>query len=394
MPAAPATEVFGAFLRLGCTAFGGPLAHVALFRREFVERRRWLGQAQFDQLLALCQFLPGPASSQLGFALGLLRAGWRGALAAFIGFTLPSAALLTALAMLAPSMSGPIGVALLHGFGLAALCVVAFALVAMTRTLCPDGTRRLIAAAAAALVLVTATVQGQLLVVLLGACAGALLCPAVQPQPGGEWKLPYGARTGALLLLLTGFLLLALPLAAGSNGAPLLLRAAAAFYRTGALAFGGGHVVLPLLQDAVVAPGWVASGDFLAGYGAAQAVPGPMFALSAFLGARLQGGAGGGVGAAVALGAMFLPGLLIAAGVLPLWRALAAHPLAARAIAGVGAVVVGLLAAALYDPVWIGTVHAPVDALIGAAGFALLATRRVPVLAVVALCVAGSLAFS
>jgi len=392
MTRAPAAEVFDAFLRLGCTAFGGPLAHFALFRREFVERRQWLLQSRFDELLAVCQFLPGPGSSQMGFALGLMRAGWAGALAAFLGFTLPSAVLMTGLALLLPSLSGPAG-SVFHGLKLVALCVVASGLLGMVRALCPDLTRRLLAVAAAAIALAAGSARVQLLVVIVGAAAGVLLCRAVRPRLDTALPLPYRARSGALLLLVLVVLLVALPLAALASGLPPL-HYAAAFYRSGALVFGGGHVVLPLLEDAVVAPGWIAQSDFLAGYGAAQAVPGPMFTLAAFLGARLPGAAGGVPGAVLALAAIFLPGLLTVAGVLPMWQALAAHRLAVRAIAGVGAVVVGLLAAALYDPVWLGAVHAPADVLIAAAGFALLQWLRLPVLGVVALCVLGSLALA
>jgi chromate transporter len=263
----------------------------------------------------------------------------------------------------------------------------------MVRALCPDLTRRLLAVAAAAIALAAGSARVQLLVVIVGAAAGVLLCRAVRPRHDAALPLPYRALSGALLLLVLVVLLVALPLAALASGLPPL-HYAAAFYRSGALVFGGGHVVLPLLEDAVVAPGWIAQSDFLAGYGAAQAVPGPMFTLAAFLGARLPGAAGGVPGAVLALAAIFLPGLLTVAGVLPMWQALAAHRLAVRAIAGVGAVVVGLLAAALYDPVWLGAVHAPADVLIAAAGFALLQWLRLPVLGVVALCVLGSLALA
>ena len=368
------------------------MAHFVLFRREFVERRAWLDDRRFGQLLTLAQALPGPGSSQLGFLIGLLRGGWPGALAAFAGFTLPSALLLFGFAAALPLLSGAAGQAALHGLKIVALSVVAFGLVGMFRSLCPDMPRRVIAAAATVLAWSIGQAWMQLLVVALGAAAGAALCRSVQPGPSGPFTLHYGRRMAGLLLMVFLLLLVGLPLAAALNDGPI--RYAAAFYRTGALAFGGGHVVLPLLEDAVVKPGWISSADFLAGYGAAQAVPGPMFALSAYLGARLPGNGGGMAGASIALAATFLPGFLLVAGALPFWRDLSAHPVAARAIAGTSAAVVGLLAAALYDPLWVSAVHAPADVLIAAAGWLVLARWRASALAVVVLCVAASLAVS
>ncbi|HYA65942.1 MAG TPA: chromate efflux transporter, partial [Burkholderiaceae bacterium] len=336
-------EVFFAFLHLGLTCFGGPIAHFAFFRQQFVERRKWISEVQFGHLLTLCQFLPGPGSSKLGFALGLLRAGWPGAIAAFVAFTAPSALLLFGFAAVLPTLSGAVGQAAVHGLKLVALSVVAFGLFGMTRALCPDLVRRLIAILAAAIVLSIGQAWAQLLVVVLGAACGATLCRNVRPNFEGDFAVPFGAVTAWMLLASFTMLLLLLPLAAHAYAG--VFAYAEAFFRTGALAFGGGHVVLPLLQDAVVKPGWISSADFLAGYGAAQAVPGPMFALSAYLGARLPGGDGGLLGASVALVATFLPGFLLVAGILPLWRALALHPVAARAIAGVCGAVVGMLAA-------------------------------------------------
>ncbi len=382
-------EIFRVFLRLGLTSFGGPIAHFVLFRREFVERRAWLDDRQYGQLLTLAQALPGPGSSKLGFAIGLLRGGWPGALAAFAGFTLPSALLLFGFAAVLPRLSGPLGQAALHGLKLVALSVVAFGLVGMIRTLCPDAPRRIIAVAAAVLVLAASAAWVQLLVIVLGAAAGTVACRTVRPAPSTAFALRYGKRAAAALLAIFLLLLASLPYAAVQPAGPL--RYAAAFFRTGALAFGGGHVVLPLFQDAVVAPGWIPSADFLAGYGAAQAVPGPMFALSAYLGARLPDPGGGIEGAAIALVATFLPGFLLVGGVLPFWERFAAHPVAARAIAGTSAAVVGLLAAALYDPVWISAVHAPLDVLIAAVGWLLLARWNASALLVVAWCVGASL---
>lgn len=385
-------EVFAAFLKLGLTSFGGPIAHLGYFRREFVERRAWMGESQFAQLLALCQFLPGPASSQLGFGIGLLRAGWAGALAAFIAFTLPSALLLFALAAWLPSLSGPVGDAAIHGLKLVALAVVAQGVLGMARQLCPDAPRRLVAVAVAVLVLVFGQAWVQLLAVALGGVAGLVLCRGVQPVPGGGLHLRHGPVLGGALLVVFVLLLVGLPLATAADGRGGLLAVADAFYRAGALVFGGGHVVLPLLEEAVVGPGWISPDEFLAGYGAAQAVPGPMFTLAAYLGARLPGCEGGLVGASVALGAIFLPGFLLVAGVLPLWRAIAGRATAARAIAGVNAAVVGLLGAALYDPVWTSAVRGPVDMAIALVGVALLVGMRVSPLLVVIWCVAASVA--
>jgi chromate transporter len=382
-------EVFSSFLSLGLTSFGGPIAHLAYFRREFVERRKWLGEGEFAQLVALCQFLPGPASSQLGFSLGLLRAGWPGALAAFLAFTLPSAALLFAFAALLPYVSGGAGDAALHGLKLVAVAVVAQGVLGMARQLCPDPPRASIAAVSAALILASGNAWVQVIVVLAGALAGLVLRGAVQPRAEGGLHPPYGARLGWTLLGAFAVLLLGLPLAAqGTQG---LVAVAEAFYRAGALVFGGGHVVLPLLRETVVAPGWVSEDEFLAGYGAAQAVPGPMFTLAAYLGARLPGAEGGVVGATAALLAIFLPGFLLVAGSLPLWRSIASRPAAVRAVAGVNAAVVGLLGAALYDPVWTSAIRDPIDVAIAIVAFTLLVAWRASALLAVAWCVAAAL---
>lgn len=389
-PARRVAEVAGAFLKLGLTSFGGPIAHLGYFHREFVERRRWIDDAHFARLLALCQFLPGPASSQLGFALGLLRAGWAGAMVAFLAFTLPSALLLFAFASASEHLSGPWGSAVIHGLKLLAVAVVAQAVLSMARTLTPDRPRILMALLAAALVLTWDGAWVQVLLVLGGALVGAKLLKSASAAQGEVFELPYGRRTGAsLLLAFAALLAMALFLAPGMG---LPAQVAGGFYQAGALVFGGGHVVLPLLQETVVAPGWLDEGSFLAGYGAAQAVPGPMFAVAAFLGERVTGDAGGATGAAVALLAIFLPGLLLVAGALPFWRSLAAKPRAARMMAGANAVVVGLLAAALYDPVWTGTIRRQVDVLVVLAAFALLAKARLSVVAVGASCIVAALA--
>ncbi len=383
-------EVLAVYLRLGLTSFGGPIAHLAYFHRELVARRRWVADSEYGQLLALCQFLPGPASSQLGFSLGLLRAGWRGALAAFVAFTLPSALLLFGFALLLPRISGAVGTAALHGLKLVALAVVAHGVLTMSRRLCPDRQRLTIAAAAAVVVLLTGRAWVQLVAIAVGAAAGLVACRSVEPASTTGWRLRYGPRLGWLLLVVFAVLLVVLSLPVTQAASPVA--AAGAFYRAGALVFGGGHVVLPLLEETVVRPGWVGQDEFLAGYGAAQAVPGPMFSFAAYLGARLPGAVGGGLGAAVALGAIFLPGFLLAAGILPLWASISSRPLAARAVAGINAAVVGLLGAALYDPIWISAVRGPADLAIALAGFTLLTAWRASALLVVVWCVVASVA--
>jgi chromate transporter len=388
--AGSAREVLTVFLKLGLTSFGGPIAHLGYFRREFVERRRWVDDGQYAQLLALCQFLPGPASSQLGFSLGLLRAGWGGAIAAFLAFTLPSAILLFAFAALLPRISGGAGEAALHGLKLVALPVVAQGVLGMARQLTPDRARASIAAITAALVLLFGHAWMQLLVVALAAVAGLAVCRGVRPLSGGAPQPRYGVALGWTLLGLFAVLLFGLPLAARGGDGPVAV--AEAFYRAGALVFGGGHVVLPLLRETVVAPGWIAADEFLAGYGAAQAVPGPMFTLAAYLGARLPGSEGGLAGASIALASIFLPGFLLVAGALPLWHSIAARPFAMRAVAGANAAVVGLLGAALYDPVWTSAVREATDVAIALIAFALLVAWRASALVVVLWCVAASLA--
>jgi chromate transporter len=321
-----------------------------------------------------------------------LRGGWAGALAAFAAFTLPSAALLFAFASLLPYLSGGAGQAAIHGLKLVAVAVVAQGVLGMARQLCPDSARATIAAVSAAAILVSGHAWMQVVVVGLGGLAGLIWCRGVQPPQGAAPHPPYGMRFGSMLLVVFVVLLFGLPLAA--RGHVGLVSVVDAFYRAGALVFGGGHVVLPLLREAVVAPGWVSADDFLAGYGVAQAVPGPMFTFAAYLGARLPGGEGGLLGATVALIAIFLPGFLLVAGALPLWRSLSRRPSAARAVAGVNAAVVGLLGAALYDPVWISAVQAPLDVAIAAIGFTLLVAWRASALLVVLWCVGAALAAS
>lgn len=368
------------FLRLGVTSFGGPLAHLGYFHRELVVRRGWAGAQEYAQLLALAQLLPGPASSQLGMALGMQRAGWPGALAAFAGFTAPSAALMVAFAGLLPGLSARWAAGALHGLALLAVAVIAQGLLGMARRLTPDAPRVLIAAWVAAGVSLWPSAGAQLWAIALGALLGLVLCRNAPPAIAAARMPPAQARAragalciGAYGLLLAASVLLPQWLAHGAH--PPLWAAACAFYRAGALVFGGGHVVLPLLQQSVVAPGWVSQADFMAGYGAAQGLPGPLFTLAAFLGARLRlpgGGMAGLPGAAIALGAIFLPGLLLMAGSLSLWQRLAGLPRAAGALAGVNAAVVGLLAAALYNPAWTHAVRTVPDLAVVGVAFVIL----------------------
>lgn len=382
-------EVFATFLKLGLTSFGGPIAHIGYFHRELVTRRRWVDDEQYAQLVALGQFLPGPASSQVGFSLGLLRAGWPGGVAAFVAFTLPSVLLLLAFARAMPLLEHPHGQAAIHGLKLLAVAVVAQGVLTMAERLTPDLRRRVIAVAAAAVLIIASTAMAQLIVIVGGACAGLMFCRSSSIPDTASLQPAYGRRAGLILISLFAVLLAASIVL--SSGMSPLWSVAAAFYRTGSLVFGGGHVVLPLLQESVVDPGWVRSDDFLAGYGAAQAVPGPMFSLAAFLGARTDA-IGDLPGATMSLLAIFAPGLLLMAGMLPLWHSIARAEKAAKAIAGVNAAVVGLLAAALYDPVWTSAVYEWTDIVIVVAAFIVLTVTRTPVLAVVAGCVIASMA--
>ena len=372
-----ALEVLRVFLRLGLSSFGGPIAHIGYFRDEFVTRRRWLDEQAYADLVALCQFLPGPASSQVGFSVGLMRAGYLGGLAAWTGFTLPSAIALLLFAYGVGSLGGPIGTGLLHGLKLVAVAIVAQAVWGMARSLCPDRERASIAAVAAVIILFSPSSVAQIAAILLGAVAGLVLCRAAPAPAEGHVALPVSRGAGAFALAAFSFLLASVLLLAGrlpSPGFDLF----AAFYRSGALVFGGGHVVLPLLREAFVAPGWIGDDAFLAGYGAAQAVPGPLFTFSAYLGALVTPQPHGVAGAALGLFGIFLPGILILIGTLPFWDAFRRRPAAQAAMRGINAAVVGLLGAALYDPVWTSSVKAPSDLAIALTGFVLLVAWRAP----------------
>ena len=367
--------MFTTFLRLGSTSFGGPIAHLGYFDAEFVRRRKWLDEDTFAQIVALCQFLPGPASSQVGIIIGSIRGGALGAALAWIGFTLPSAIALTAFALGIARIPGAAHAPWIHGLLIAAVAVVAVAVSSMYRSLCPDASRKTVAFVAAAVVLFLAP-SGfvQLAVIVLGAVYGRFFA---KPQKKTTTAIPAAGNRISAAICAVAFLglLIGLPIAQRllGNGP---LKAFSAFYESGALVFGGGHVVLPLLQARVVAPGWIGTDAFLAGYGAAQAVPGPLFAFAAYLGAAMHGPMSGIGGAALALLAIYLPSFLLIAAILPFWNDLIRNPAIVGALQGVNAAVVGILLAALYRPVWVSAIHAPADAALAFLAFMLLDVRK------------------
>ena len=369
-------EVFAAFIKLGTMSFGGPIAHLGYYRQELVLRRRWLDEATFADLVALCQFLPGPASSQVGFALGVLRGnGLLGGLAAWLAFTMPSALIMFAFASLASGFTGPLAQGFLHGLKLVAVAVVAQAIWGMSKSLTPDRPRAAIALAALAVVVLFPGSVAQISAIVLGAVAGLWLCRGESAPASGGLNFPVTRTAGAVALSLFAILLLLTPaLTATSHG----LAVFGAFYRSGALVFGGGHVVLPLLQAEVVSPGWVSNEAFLAGYGLAQAMPGPLFTFAAYLGAVMNTAPNGLAGAAIALVALLLPGMLLVYGMLPFWDGFRNRPSAQAAMRGTNAAVVGILGAALYHPVWTAAVLNPRDFALALSGFLLLTVWKLP----------------
>jgi chromate transporter len=389
----PVGEVFGAFLKLGLTSFGGPIAHLGYFREEFVVRRGWIGEAGFADLVALCQFLPGPASSQVGFSLGLLRGGYLGALAAWCAFTLPSALLLVLFATAEPSLSGPHAASAIHGLKVVAVAVVGQAVFGMARSLCPDRPRAAIAVGAILIVTLLGGTIGQVAAIAAGGAIGLWACRGASATIVGHLAFPVSRKAGAILLAVFVVALIAVPLVATASAAHALMLFDS-FYRSGALVFGGGHVVLPLLQAEVVPRGWIGTPEFLAGYGAAQAVPGPLFTFGAYLGAAMKPEPSGIIGAALCLVAIFLPGLLLVTGALPFWDRLRTSATAQAAMRGTNAAVVGVLGAALYDPVWVGAIVDTRDFALASIGFALLTVWRIPPWLVVIGLVAGSVAIS
>jgi chromate transporter len=381
-PAGSPLEVFGVALRLGLTSFGGPVAHIGYFRREYVTRRRWLDETAFGDFVALSQLLPGPSSSQLGIAIGTKRAGMLGGVAAWLGFTLPSAVALTLFGILAATTDLS-GAGWVHGLKLAAVAVVAQAVWSMGGSLAPDWPRRAVALAAAIVALAWATPFSQVAIIAGGALVGRLLLAPPAPTVTGPEPSSISRRTATLALVTFAILLLGLPLVHGA-GQPVALFDA--FYRSGALVFGGGHVVLPLLHATVVEPGWVIDGQFLAGYGAAQAVPGPLFSFAAYLGAVAGPAPNGVPGATIATVAIFLPSFLLIFGALPFWDRLRASLGVRRALTGTNAAVVGILLAALYTPIWTSAITAPADVGVAGGALALLLTGRVSPVVVVGLC--------
>jgi len=370
-------EVLAAFFRLGLTSFGGPVAHLGYFREEFVRRRRWLDDKSYADLVALCQFLPGPASSQVGIAVGLLRGGYAGALAAWIGFTLPSAVAMVLFGYGIGALGNAAGSGWLHGLKVAAVAVVAQAVLGMARTLAPDRARATLAAVAAIIALGAPSSWGQIGAIVLGGIVGALLLRGGEEIAPAALPLHVSRALGVLLLAVFFALLIGLPLLAAAI--PLQgLKEFDAFYRAGSLVFGGGHVVLPLLQASVVPPGWVGNDAFLAGYGAAQAVPGPLFTFAAYLGTVMGPPPNGWIGAAICLTAIFLPSFLLVIGALPFWDQLRRRPVAQASLRGVNAAVVGLLLAALYQPVWTVGITDAADFALAVAAFLLLFMWQTP----------------
>jgi len=370
-------EVFGAFLKLGLTSFGGPIAHLGYFRSEFVERRRWLDDRSYSDLVALCQFLPGPASSQVGMALGLSRAGWLGLLAAWVGFTLPSAIALILFAVGIAQYQGLAQSGWVHGLKIVAVAIVAQAVWGMAKSLCPDRPRAALAILAALLTMILPSAAGQIGAIAVAGLLGWWHLKIGQPGGGQAHCYPVSRKLGIVALLLFAAPLAGLPLWAAATGSSTIALLEGV-YRSGALVFGGGHVVLPLLQTTVVPSGIVSNTDFLAGYGAAQAVPGPLFTFSAYLGAIAQGPLHGWIGGLTLLGVIFLPACFILVGALPFWQGLRHRTGIQTAMAGINAGVVGILVSALYDPVWTSAIHSKADFGLALLSFGLLTVGRIP----------------
>jgi chromate transporter len=377
-------EVLIVFLRLGVTSFGGPVAHLGYFRGEFVERRKWLDEHAYSDIVALSQFLPGPASSKVGMTIGLLRAGWGGMAAAWIAFTLPSALILMLFGMGLARYAGIADSGVVHGLKIVAVAIVAQAVWGMGKSLCPDKPRAMLAVAATLLTLVLPTAWSQVgAIVACGLVGATLLKMPPRPMPSTA-TLNVSRRSGVVAIVLFLLLLLALPLWASLSGHALLAQFAG-FYRAGALVFGGGHVVLPLLQSTAVSSGMVSNADFLAGYGAAQAVPGPLFTFAAFLGAVSNGPLTGWAGGFLMLVAIFLPAALLVVAALPFWNLLRNRPGIQNTVAGINAGVVGILLSALYNPVWTSAIGTPLDFGLALLCFALLVVMRWSPLAIVAI---------
>jgi len=372
-----ASEVLSAFLKLGLTSFGGPVAHLGYFRQEFVVSRRWLDESTYVDIVALCQFLPGPASSQVGITIGILRAGLPGALCAWLGFTAPSALALMLFALGVEALGNLGQSAWLHGLKIVAVAVVAQAVWGMARTLCPDRERITLAAGACVLALALPSTIAQVGVIVIGALIGWRFLPADPGKDIAHMPIPIGRWLASGVLTAFVAMLIGLPLLASATGNHGI-RLVDSFYRSGSLVFGGGHVVLPLLQQAVVPPGWIGSDAFLAGYGAAQAVPGPLFTFAAYLGTAMGPRPNGLMGGLICLIAIYLPSFLLLIGTLPFWDTLRRQTAVQSALKGVNAAVVGLLLAALYTPVWTGAIQGSTDFMIAVVAFVLLVFWKLP----------------
>ena len=373
----PVLVIFMAFLKLGLTSFGGPIAHLGYFREEFVERRKWMSDRVYADLVALCQFTPGPASSKVGMGIGLSAAGLPGAIAAWLAFTAPSAVALLLFAYGIDASAGSLGTGWLHGLKVVAVAVVAQAVWGMAKNLCPDPPRFTLVVVASIIAMAWPTSMGQIAAIAIGAIVGCAFLGAKTDDTHVDMKISLGRTAGAFSLVLFFALLVGLPAASSIYGSqPLALFDS--FYRAGSLVFGGGHVVLPLLQSEVVPPGWVSNDAFLAGYGAAQAVPGPLFTFAAYLGAIMTPEPNGWTGALLCIVAIFLPGFLLTIGVLPFWDDLRRFKTVRSTLVGVNAAVVGLLLAALYHPVWTSAIEVPADFGLGLAAFGLLVMWKLP----------------
>ena len=381
-------KIFIIFLRLGCTSFGGPIAHLGYFRDEFVERRKWFQERAYADLVALCQFLPGPASSQVGIGIGLSRGGLLGALAAWLGFTMPSALALIAFGYGVVAFQDAINSGVLHGLKVVAVAVVAQAVWGMARNLCPDVQRATMAVLAACAVLAAPTPLMQVGVIALGGLAGLIFLRAEVTTEHVSLGVNVSRSLAVASLLLFFIVLIGLPILAAAYPSHLI-SLVESFYTSGSLVFGGGHVVLPLLQSEVVPPGWVSNDAFLAGYGAAQAVPGPLFTFAAYLGTVLQPAPHGVVGGLICLVAIFVPSFLLVVGALPFWDSLRRVRAMQTALLGINAAVVGLLLAALYNPVWTSAILSPADFGLAIVAFALLVFWKLPPWLVVILSALG-----
>jgi chromate transporter len=376
-----AAEVLRVFLKLGLSSFGGPIAHLGYFRDEFVVRRKWLDESNYVDIVALCQFLPGPASSQVGITIGILRAGLPGAFCAWLGFTAPSAVALILFGYGVTVLGDPSRSAWLHGLMIVAAAVVAQAVWGMARSLCPDRERVTLAIGAAVLALVLPLALPSTVVqvgtIILGGIIGLFWLPAAPENEVAHLAVPLGRGTAIVALGVFFILLIGLPVLASASG-DQAVRLVDSFYRSGSLVFGGGHVVLPLLQQEVVPRGWISNDAFLAGYGAAQAVPGPLFTFAAYLGSAMAPRPNGWLGGLICLIAIFLPSFLLLVGALPFWNDLRSQSVAQSGLKGINAAVVGLLLAALYMPIWTSTITRPFDFATALVAFLLLVFWKVP----------------